>query len=55
MRSLHRHKFAVHTIALTLMLFSAGALYWAAQTDAQGGMLVFLLLFALANFLILWV
>ncbi len=55
MRNLRRHKFAVHTVALALMLFSAGALYWAAQANVQGGMVGLLFVFAVANFLILLV
>jgi hypothetical protein len=48
-------KFVVHTTALVLMLGSAVALYPAAQAHASGAEIVFLLLFALANVLILFV
>ena len=48
-------KFVVHTTALVLMLGSAAALYPAAQANAYGAEIIFLLLFALANALILFV
>ena len=49
------HKFAVHTVALVLMLGSAAALYSAAQANARGAEVGLLFLFALANALILTV
>ena len=48
-------KFAVHTIALALMLGSAAALYPAAQAGARIAEVVLLVLFAFANVLILFV
>ena len=48
-------KFVVHTAALVLMLGSAAALYPAAQADGRSAEIGFLLLFALANILILFV
>ena len=48
-------KFAVHTLALVLMLGSAAALYPAAQAHARTAEIGLLFLFALANALILTV
>jgi len=52
---LERHKFAVHTTALVLMLGSAAALYWAANANTRGAEVALLLVFACANALILLV
>ncbi len=49
------HKFAVHTLALTLMLGSAAALYPVAQAHARTAEIGLLFLFAFANALILTV
>ncbi len=48
-------KLAFHTTALVLMLGSAAALYPAAQADARTAEIILLVLFALANALILTV
>ncbi len=53
MRQSARRKFVVHTVALALMLGSAGAMYWTAQAGQQGLTIGLLGLFALANALIL--
>ncbi len=53
MRQGARRKFVVHTVALALMLGSAGAMYWTAQAGQRGLTIGLLGLFALANALIL--
>ncbi len=55
LKRLRQHTFTIHVWAFALMIFSAALLYRAAQQDSQAGEWALLILFTLANVLVLLV